>query len=612
MSALSAQAEAAGLPAELAGLLDMLPLPALVLEPESLRPRLCNAEALALLAPAGPAAHGPKEALAILAAAWATALETAPHGPQLRRRLGRLTAREVPESFETGFVLPGRTPLHLLLRARRVRVGGREWISLGLVDLTAHHQTEQALSFAHRQAEVALAGADLGAWHWDRRTGVLQVTERWCSMLGLPSENRELAVQDWQALLHPDDLPWTRALLDRYLAGTSARYEAEFRMRHRSGRWVWILARGEALERGPDGRALVLTGTHLDLTAQRRAMAAQVESEREARRRLADLEMLYQAAPLGLAQLDRELRFVRINSALAEMNGLPPEAHLGRRLWDLLPGLRVAAEPVLRRVLEAGETLTGVEVQGETPRAPGVQRDWVEQFYPVRDPESGEVTGVGIVCEEVTERKHAERARDLLVRELDHRVKNLFAIIGGLVVFTARTAETPEAMRRTLLGRIEALARAHDLVRPAMAGSTALPATGGGTTLGQLLEALLAPFQGEPERLSLDGPAIRLGATGAPPVALAMHELATNAAKYGALSRAGGRVGIGWELTGEGAVLLRWVELGGPAVQAPEGAGFGHRLVRQSCAQLGGEAAFEWAATGLTVQLRLPVDRLGN
>ncbi|WP_149540012.1 sensor histidine kinase [Siccirubricoccus phaeus] len=604
-------AAAASLPAELAGLLEMLPLPALVLEPASLRPRLCNAEALALLAPAASAT--PEAVPPALAAAWDAALETPPHGPALRRRLGRLKGREVPESFETGFAPPGRPPLHLLLRARLVRAGGQDWISLGLVDLTTHHQTEQALSLAHRQAEVALAGADLGAWHWDRRLDVLRVSERWCSMLGLPPLSRTISVPDWFSLLHPDDLPWTRALLDRYLAGTSARYEAEFRMRHRSGRWVWILARGEALERGPDGHALVLTGTHLDLTAQRRAMAAQVESEREARRRLADLEMLYQAAPLGLAQLDREMRFVRINPALAEMNGLPPDAHLGRALWELLPDLRASSEPMLRRVLEAGETLTGVEVRGETPRAPGVLRDWVEQFYPVRDPESGEVTGVGIVCEEVTERKHGERARDLLVRELDHRVKNLFAIIGGLVSFTARTAVTPEAMRRTLLGRIEALARAHDLVRPAMAGGAGMP-SGGGTTLEQLLASLLAPFRappGQPERLALAGPPLRLGHTAAPPIALAVHELATNAAKYGALSASGGAVRVAWTAGPGEPVVLSWEERGGPSATAPDGVGFGHRLVRQSCAQLGGEAAFDWSVEGLTVRLRLPVDRLG-
>ena len=82
-----------------------------------------------------------------------------------------------------------------------------------------------------------------------------------------------------------------------------------------------------------------------------------------------------------------------------------------------------------------------------------MQRDWVEQFYPVRDPATQEVIGVGMVCEEVTERKRAERTRELLLRELDHRVKNLFAIVSGLVSFSARGATTPREMRDALLGR---------------------------------------------------------------------------------------------------------------------------------------------------------------
>ncbi|WP_431270426.1 PAS domain-containing protein [Dankookia sp. P2] len=123
--------------------------------------------------------------------------------------------------------------------------------------------------------------------------------------------------------------------------------------------------------------------------------------------------MLYRSAPLGLAQFDRRMRFVRVNEALAEINGLPVEAHLGRLAWDLVPDLQSAAEPLFRRVLDQGETITGIEFTGQTAKAPGVQRDWVEQFYPLRDPETQEVAGVGIVCEEVTERKRAERTREL-------------------------------------------------------------------------------------------------------------------------------------------------------------------------------------------------------
>ena len=137
------------------------------------------------------------------------------------------------------------------------------------------------------------------------------------------------------------------------------------------------------LDRDAAGRALAITGTHLDLTDLRRAAAAQANSEREARHRLADLELVYRTAPLGLAQMDRDLRFVRINQAMADMNGFPIETHLGRNVWDLVPDLRAAAEPLLRRGPAArAKPITGIEFTGETARDPGVKRDWVGALLP--------------------------------------------------------------------------------------------------------------------------------------------------------------------------------------------------------------------------------------
>ena len=95
---------------------------------------------------------------------------------------------------------------------------------------------------------------------------------------------------------------------------------------------------------------------------------------------MADLETLYRSAPLGLTQFDRDMRFVRVNEALAEINGFPVEAHVERLAWELVPDLQSTAEPLFRRVLDHGGTITGIEFTGQTARAPGVQRDRVEQF----------------------------------------------------------------------------------------------------------------------------------------------------------------------------------------------------------------------------------------
>ncbi|MDO9709507.1 sensor histidine kinase [Paracraurococcus lichenis] len=570
---------------------DLAPVPTLLLLRDDLEFLAGNAAAAALLGCDREALAGRWEALLADAA--------------LRLPLARAAAGRGPDLFEASLPMGSKPPRPIRWQARRVELDGRRLLSVGLLDPPAPAPDRD---LADRRLEVALAGAELGAWHRDLRTDHLEVTERWCEMLGLPPR-RIVPMTAWQRLVHPEDRARLRRHMEAHIAGADGRFELEMRLRHADGRWIPVLSRGQVIERDAAGRALVVTGTHLDLTTQRAAEAARLASEREARRRLAELETLYHFAPLGLAQFDRDLRFVRINEALAEINGFPVEAHIGRNAWDLVPDLRNAAEPLLRRVLAQGETITGIEFTGETAKAPGVKRDWVEQFYPLRDPETQEVVGVGVVCEEVTERKRAERARELLLRELDHRVKNLFAIVRGLVSFSARGADTPAGMRDLLIGRIGALARAHDLVRPAIADD------GGGvpaTTLTAMLGALLDPFAGEGlrERIALDGPPVPLGSFAAPPLMLALHELATNAAKYGALSREHGRVAIDWT-EADGTLRLRWSEAGGPAVAPPERKGFGHRLITQSAAQLGGSARFAWHPDGLRVELLLPRARLG-
>lgn len=156
----------------------------------------------------------------------------------------------------------------------------------------------------------------------------------------------------------------------------------------------------------------------------------------------AQLDALYADAPLGLALLDADLRFVRLNSALAEMNGIPVSAHIGKSAWDLVPELRESAEPMLRRVIDSGETQRDVMVTGRTPAWPDQMRNWCEQFYPVHDPK-GAVTGVGIIAEDVTDRERAAVERAEREDELRRVLDQLFAFVGilspsGIVTYTNR------------------------------------------------------------------------------------------------------------------------------------------------------------------------------
>ena len=141
--------------------------------------------------------------------------------------------------------------------------------------------------------------------------------------------------------------------------------------------------------------------------------AALRASEQLARARLAELEATYATAPVGLCVLDTDLRFVRINQRLAEINGHPVEAHIGRTVREVVPGVADEVEPLLRRIIETGEPVINYELTGETASQPGVVRTWLESWYPLHD-EQGEVIGINVVADEVTEEKRveAERARE--------------------------------------------------------------------------------------------------------------------------------------------------------------------------------------------------------
>jgi len=305
----------------------------------------------------------------------------------------------------------------------------------------------------------------------------------------------------------------------------------------------------------------------------------------------------------------------------------PEEWSFEAFLQHVVPADRPAVAAVHERLrAEGGEW----RIECRIHRADDGRERWIESRGAAqRDPATGAVSRFAGVVEDITERKAGERAQELLLRELDHRVKNQFAVFGSLVQFTARGAESPAAMAEVLRGRLQALSAAHDLVRDASGGG---PARGlRPTEAGALFDAVLSPFGASapppeadgaarcrppPGRVRLAGPCIAVGPAGAAALALVAHELATNAARHGALSVPQGRVCVSWSSQPElGALSLRWCEYGGPALSgAPERRGFGTALVRQSAtSQLGGQVRFDWnRPEGLSVLLELPLERLAR
>ncbi|WP_066426127.1 PAS domain-containing protein [Anabaena sp. 4-3] len=158
-----------------------------------------------------------------------------------------------------------------------------------------------------------------------------------------------------------------------------------------------------------------------DITDRKQTETALRQSEEQLQQQLIEIESIYQSAPIGLSVLDTDLRFVRINKRLAEINGLSVEEHIGRTVRELLPHLANEAEPLLRQVL-AGEARLNVEISGETPAQPGVQRTWLEQFLPLKN--GNQIIGISIVCEEITERKQREAELRQVLQKLNFHVEN--------------------------------------------------------------------------------------------------------------------------------------------------------------------------------------------
>jgi two-component sensor histidine kinase/DNA-binding response OmpR family regulator len=207
------------------------------------------------------------------------------------------------------------------------------------------------------------------------------------------------------------------------------------------------------------------------------------------------------------------------------------------------------------------------------------------------------VVRLGGVTVDITDRKSAEERQTLLVREVDHRARNALAVVQSIVRLTR--AESKEAYIAAVEGRITALSRAHVLLSESRWQ---------GANLSRLLDEELAPYRGsEAEKIVTNGPAVFLEPTTAQILALTLHELATNAAKYGALSSTIGRVRLSWQVS-PGHLELQWVETGGPPVQLPHSEGYGTRVISASVVrQLDGCATFDWHPGGLRFTMSIPL-----
>lgn len=410
--------------------------------------------------------------------------------------------------------------------------------------------------------------------------------DRWYEFTGAAPD--AVNQEGWLDLLHPEDRPAAQEAWRHSLA-TGEPYAAEYRLRHRSGTYLWVLGRALPV-RDEKGAIRRWMGTSTDIDDLKR-------TSEELGRASALLRLIGDSSPDLIYAKDRDSRLLYANRAAQRVIGFPLDDILGRNDLDWAID-KAQAEQIIahdRTVLATGDMLDVDEVftdpAGRTTFFRSVKA-------PLRDAE-GTIIGLVGITSDMTQRRQAEERERLLAREIDHRSKNLLAVVQSVVQLTR--ADDADTLKRAVTGRIQSLARAHSLLA---AGRWQ------GVDMRQLVAEELDAYTGRDcEQVTVDGPGLQLRPTAAQALAMITHELATNAAKYGALSVPQGHLTVQWMLTRgrEPQLHLHWMETGGPLTAPPSRRGFGTTVIRSTAErQLHGELAFSWLPKGLRCELVFP------
>jgi len=296
------------------------------------------------------------------------------------------------------------------------------------------------------------------------------------------------------------------------------------------------------------------------------------------------------------------------NSGAERLFGYTADEAIGSPVTMLIPLDRADEEPTILARIRAGERIDHYETVRR--RKDGSLIEISLSVSPIRGP-NGKIIGASKIARDITERRRAEKQQLLLIREMDHRVKNLFTLASSVVLLSARSATTVADLVTAVSSRLHALAQAHALTIPSSQARTGSRKT---TTLHALVRTILAPYDDIGEdgsRVGVTGLDIAIGSEALTTFALLLHEFATNAAKYGALSVSQGRIDI--DCTQErDCFVLTWTEGGGPPVERPiDSEGFGSLLVRSAVqTQLGGQIIHDWKAEGLSIRFVVDPKRL--
>jgi PAS domain S-box-containing protein len=467
-----------------------------------------------------------------------------------------------------------------------------------LEDITDRKLVEARLAERNAQLDAAGKIARMGTFVYDHGTRILQLSPGCAAVYGLP-EGLEISREDWRARLHPDDLPQLDAIVRRAFANGDREFVPEFRI-IRDGQVRWIESR-VLISYNETGKPVRRVGAMLDVTERKQAHQALTDRNKQ-------LELAAKFALVGRYAIeidptreDFTSHRLHFSPGFAAIYGLPEEtSEISVGDWRSLVHPDDLPQFVEHRQQLLAERRGEHHAEHRIVRPCGTIR-WIEARAFIEYDQAGRperMVGVNI---DITDRKRAEEARKILNAELDHRVKNALSTVSAVVSHTQQGSGSIADFVAALDGRIRSMATTHELLSSH---------EWHGVSLMQLVRRELAPYDTR-NNTEIDGPSVFLKAEAGQAMAMVLHELATNAAKYGALSSKNGRVSIRWHrhLNGhpQSHLVFEWQEIDGPPVIAVGKPSYGTSTIRDLIPyEFGGTVDLVFAPEGARCRLEFP------